>query len=314
MDTVLVTGGAGFIGSNLCEKYIAKGYSVIAIDNLSSGNIQNLKNIIDHKNFTFIKMDIRDKKLFDVFNKYKPNIINHHAAQKSVPYSIEEPKYDLDVNLFGLLNLINLCKEFSIKKFLYVSSGGALSKEIVGNEKSKESDSPQLISPYAINKYAGEKYIEIYSKIYNFSFAILRYGNVYGERQIKDGESGVIPIFIDNIKNNKNSILRTYKDMPRGCTRDYVNVIDVVNANILLTENCCNDVFNIASSIEIPILDIYLKIKNIFNSNMDIMLESERPGDIRRSVLDIAKIENKLSWKPIVDLDTGLKILKNTID
>lgn len=313
-ETVLLTGGAGFIASHIAEQYAEKDYDVVIIDNLSSGKLSNLKKIINKDNVYFQQVDIRNfDEMKKVFEKYKPDIINHHAAQKSVPDSIINPLYDLDINLKGLINLIELAKKFKVKNFISVSSGGALSKEIVDDEKSNETDIPQLKSPYAITKFAGENYLKLYSELYDFSYTILRYANVYGPRQIADGECGVVPIFINNILANKESILMTYDDMPRGCTRDYVYVKDIVKANMLVTENKINGVLNIASGIEIGMLDIYEEIIKVFNSNLPIIKKGPRAGDIKRSVLDNSKAKNLLNWSPKVTLHNGLVLLKESM-
>jgi UDP-glucose 4-epimerase len=314
-NVVLLTGGAGFIGSSIAEEYCNKGYEVVIVDNLSSGNLNNLENIINKKNVHFHNVDITDfLKLKEVFEKYKPNLINHHAAQKSVPASIEDPLYDVNVNIIGFINILVLVKTYKIENFIYVSSGGALSKEIKDNEKSIEIDFPQLESPYAINKYLGEQYLKLFSKLYGFGYTILRYANVYGPRQIADGECGVIPIFINNILENKNSILMTYDDMPRGCTRDYVFVKDIAEVNLMVSEKITNEVINIGSGNEIGILDIYEEIAKVFNSSLGIIKQGPRIGDIKRSVLDNYKAKEILGWQPRTSLIDGLKLLNEYIN
>jgi len=310
--SVFLTGGCGFIGSHLAEAYVKEGYRVIVADNLSSGRIENLDGIKDNSNLVIYNIDIRDQeKLFEIIDKHRPTLINHHAAQKSVPYSVENPIYDVTENLIGLLNLILACQKFPIDNFIYISSGGALSKEIIGDDQSKESDIPQLESPYAITKYAGENYIKIYSNLFNFQYTVLRYGNVYGPRQIKDGECGVIPIFVENAINNVSSILMTYDDMPKGCTRDYVNVSDVVVANILATNKPINDIVNISSAKEVCILDIYNCIQEVFGTSVAISKQGPRLGDVRRSVLNNEKAKKILDWEPRTNLMDGLRNLKN---
>ncbi len=313
--TILLTGGAGFIGSHLAEKYISLGYRVIVIDNFTSGKIENLKLIQNNANFILIDCDIRDySKMEEVFEKYTPKIINHHAAQKSVPYSVENPLIDIDINGVGVLNLVTLAGKYKVENFIYVSSGGALSKNIVGNEKSSENDTPQLLSPYAINKYAGEKYMEIYSNIYGFNYTVLRYGNIYGPRQVIDGECGVIPIFVENILKGKQSTLMTFDDMPKGCTRDYLYIKDAVDVNLLITQKPINDVINVGTGKEVFILDIYNTIQKIFETNVNINIVGPRKGDIRRSVLDCSKAKELLSWVYTVDLEQGIRMLKEYIN
>lgn len=313
MKKILFTGGAGFIGSHIVERYVKMGHQVLVIDNLSSGKLSNLDAIKDESNFKFVNIDICDyNKLKSIFEEFKPQVINHHAAQKSVAHSVENPIYNAKVNDIGLLNLIMLACEFKIERFIYVSSGGALSKEIIGDEKSCEYDKPQLESPYAITKYMGEMYLNIYSKLYDFKWVGLRYANVYGPRQIADGECGVIPIFVNNIMQGKKSVLFTYSDMPRGCTRDYINVHDVVDFNVLVLDesNGLNTVYNIGSGIELPILDIYEKLEDTFNVNLGIDIAGPRLGDVKRSVLNISKAKETFNWEPKISLIDGLKELK----
>ncbi len=312
--TVLVTGGAGFIGSHIVEGYLKKALDVVIVDNLVSGYISNIEHLLSNDRVTFYKSDIRDKEaLKNIFHKHNISIINHHAAQKSVPYSVDEPFYDLDNNIIGLLNLIEMTKINKIQNFIYISSGGALSKEIIDKNISKETDYPQLMSPYAITKFAGENYLKIYSKIYDFGYTILRYGNVYGPRQVAEGECGVIPIFVNNILEKKDSLLTTYEDMPRGCTRDYIYISDVVDINMIVSEKICNDTFNISSGREEYILDIYNVIQEVFQSSQRIIKKPPRVGDVKRSVLDISYVKDVLGWSPKVSLIDGIKLLKDYI-
>ena len=309
--TILLTGGAGFIGSHVLEGYLNKGFKVVVVDNLSTGDMANINQLLE-KGAEFVNVDIRYKdRLVDVFKKYHPEIFIHHAAQKSVPYSVEKPLYDISINIVGTMNLIQLAGEYGIENFIAVSSGGALSKELVGdNDKSKETDMPQLVSPYAIAKFSSEKFLDIYSKKYGFSYTVLRYANVYGPRQIADGECGVIPIFVNDIMAGKQSILMTYPDMPRGCTRDYVFIEDVVTANMMVTEKPLNDVVNIGSGKELAIMDIYEMIIEVFETERNLQVKGPREGDVRRSVLDSQKVYDLIGWEPKVSLREGLEKLR----
>ncbi len=313
MKKILFTGGAGFIGSHIVEKYIELNHEVIIVDNFSSGKMSNLNNVVNSPLCHIENCDITNvEELEKVFIKYQPTVINHHAAQKSVSYSVENPIYNAMINEIGLLNLITLGVKYKIDKFIYVSSGGALSKEILNDEKSCENDIPQLKSPYAITKYCGEHYLRNYSELYGFSWIGLRYANAYGPRQIADGECGVIPIFLNNLFAQKESILFTYEDMPRGCTRDYIYINDIVDFNVLAlnTDKGLNDVYNIGSGIELPILDIYDELIKVFETNIPIRIAGPRLGDIKRSVLDTAKAQRIFGWKPTFTLSTGLNDLK----
>lgn len=313
-ERILVTGGAGFIGSHICERYVQEGHEVIIVDNLSSGKYKNIENLLKQEGVSFYSADImNNKELEGIFKKHRPTVVNHHAAQKSVPYSVENPMQDLEVNIVGLLHLIALTQKFPIRNFIFASSGGALSKEIVGEEKSEESDHPQLVSPYAITKFAGEQYIKLYGNLYGFNFSTLRYANVYGPRQVPDGESGVVPIFVNNILAKRESVLMTYPDMPKGCTRDYVYVSDIVEANVLCLQKKVNDVVNLGSGKEECILDIYHIIRDVFNSDLTIHIKGPRSGDVKRSVLSNQKAKQLLGWEPRISLTEGIEKLKNNM-
>ena len=314
---ILLTGGAGFIGSHIAQMYLNEGYELIIIDNLSSGNMDNIASIIHHPKLTFYQCDIRNKAyLSEIFAKHKPDIINLHAAQKSVPFSVNDPINDLEINGLGFLNLLSLAITHNTKKIIYISSGGVLSKDLISDVLSTENDFPSLASPYAVTKYLGEEYLHIYSKLNDFKWVSLRYGNVYGPRQTADGECGVIPIFINNIKANKPSKLYTYPDMPRGCTRDYIHVFDVVDVNKLVTKtiDVSEEIINVGSGIELPILDIYEAITKVYNSDLPIIICPPRIGDIKRSVLNINKVKKLLKWEPKVSFFEGLKTLEYRSD
>ncbi|MBC1605354.1 SDR family NAD(P)-dependent oxidoreductase [Listeria rocourtiae] len=308
--SVLVTGGAGFIGSHICKMYLSEGYQTICVDNLVSGSEANIVELRNDPAFHFYRVDIGDvEEMEELFKQFRPQIVNHHAAQKSVPYSLENPMYDLDTNLGGLLQVLSLVQKYPIETLLFSSSGGALSKKLEGIEKSTEEDVPQLISPYALTKFAGEQYIKMYSEEYNFNFTVLRYANVFGPKQVPDGESGVIPIFLKNLEEGNVSTLMTYQDMPRGCTRDYVYVEDVVEANRLATNTPLNKVVNIGSGTATAILDIYEQVLKAFSKSEPIHIVGPRPGDIKRSVLDTTIAKKELGWIPKFTLQQGLSEL-----
>lgn len=298
---ILVTGGAGFIGSNIVDSYIESGHDVVVIDDLSSGKIENV-----NPKAKFYQVDIRSLDIPSIIIDEKPDVINHHAAQKSVPQSVEDPILDADINLIGLLNILNSAIKANVKKVIFASSGGALS----GNSQvipAKEVCEPSLISPYAITKYTSEKYLEYYNQTYGINYTVLRYANIYGPRQIAEGECGVLPIFMENIINNQPSTLYTYEDMPKGTTRDYVHVSDICRANILALSHGDNSVFNIGSGNEYYIADIYNILLSISNSKQPLITEKERLGDIRRSALDYSKALQTLNWQPQINLQDGIK-------
>lgn len=298
---IMVTGGAGFIGSHVTDAYIAAGHEVIVVDDLSTGKRENL-----NPQAKFYQLDISAPELEEVFRTERPDMVNHHAAQKSVPKSVEDPVLDAQINVIGLLNVLNLCVKYGVKRFIGVSSGGALAGEHAPIP-TQESDEPSLISPYAISKFVGEKYLHFYSVTHGLTYVSLRYANVYGPRQVRDGECGVIPIFMDNLLADVPSPLFAYADMPRGTTRDYVHVEDIACANVLALTGGDNEVLNIGAGVELYIEDIYYAVEAAVGKQIPLIRKGERVGDIKRSALDATKAQQLLGWKPQVGLEEGLQ-------
>jgi len=297
---ILVTGGAGFIGSNVVDTYINEGHNVVIIDNLSSGNINNI-----NPKAKFYLLDIRSDVIEKVFDLERPDVVNHHAAQKSIPESVEMPALDADINIIGLINILNNCVKYNVKKIIFISTGGAL----YGNAKvvpTKESCEPNMISPYAISKFASEKYLYFYHWLYGLKYTVLRLANIYGPRQVPEGECGVTPIFINNLIIKIPSKLFASKDMPRGTTRDYIYVEDVCRANVLALVKGDNDIFNIGSGKETYTEDLYNILQKITNSYIPLIREMERPGDVKHSALDYSHAKEELGWEPRITLEEGL--------
>ncbi|MGL5042999.1 MAG: NAD-dependent epimerase/dehydratase family protein [Culicoidibacterales bacterium] len=310
---IILIGGAGFIGSHIAEGYVKAGHDVIVVDDLSTGKKENIQHLIDEKKIKLYETSILNyADLEQIFSDFQPEIINNHAAQKSVPNSVEDPVKDNNINILGVFNLIKLAHKYGVKKFISASSGGALSKEItINGEKSKEEDIPQLISPYAITKYASEKYLKLYANMYGFDYIGLRYANVFGPRQAAEGDCGVIPIFVNNILANKPSILMTYDDMPNGCTRDYIYVADLVDFNVKVLDcnDNINDVFNLGLSKEFSIGEIYNGLINAFAVKLPLIKQGPRLGDVKRSVLDCTKVLKALDFSPKVSMEEGISRL-----
>jgi UDP-glucose 4-epimerase len=299
---ILITGGAGFIGSHVADKYIEAGHDVVIVDNLSSGKEENINPLAK-----FYKADIKDKEVLEsIFDSERPDIVNNHAAQKSVPYSVENPIQDAEINIIGLLNVLEACRKYEVKKFIFISSGGSLYGD-TENIPTKEDNPVDMISPYAVAKLAGEKYLNFYNRVHGLKYTVLRYSNVYGPRQIADGECGVLPIFMDNIIDGKDSVLFTYSDMPKGVTRDYVYVKDVAEANLLSIEGGDDKVFNIGSCKEIHIAELFDEIQKVTGTNLKLIKDKERPGDVRRSLLDCAYVKDVLGWEAGTSLEEGIK-------
>lgn len=244
---ILVTGGAGFIGSHVVDAYIEHGYEVVVIDNLSNGKVEHI-----NKKSKFMNIDIiKDKRWLEtIFQEEKFDLVNHHAAQKSVVSSMQNPTFDAHSNIIASLYLLENATRYGVKKFIFISSGGALSND-QNQIPSPEHIQPKFESPYAISKYTIEKYLEFYHTNFGLTYTILRYANVYGPRQTPDGESGVVPIFLRNLLAGKPSVIYTFPDMPRGATRDYVYITDVVEANMLALYKGDNQILNIGTGISL---------------------------------------------------------------
>lgn len=298
---VMVIGGAGFIGSNIVDLYVEAGHDVVVVDNFSSGQHTNV-----HPSARQYNVDIRSADLERVFELEQPEVVNHQAAQKSVPMSVEDPVLDADINIIGLLRVLQLCVRYHVRKVIFSSSGGALAGD-ADQIPTSESYEPVMISPYAIAKYASEKYLYYYSVIHGLKYTVLRYANVYGPRQIADGECGVVPIFLNHLLRDQPSTLFAYADMPKGTTRDYVYVGDVARANLLALTQGDNLVLNIGSGEEMYIEDIYSVIEDIVDKHIPLIHASERVGDVRRSALDGTRARQALGWTPQVSFDEGLR-------
>jgi UDP-glucose 4-epimerase len=308
--TVLLTGAAGFIGSHFAEAYLKAGYRVIGIDDFSTGCWKNLSECKGHPDFVMHTVDITDRDAVQtVMAAERPHIINHQAAQRSVPASVEDPHYDAKVNIIGLLNLLMACKDYPIEHFIFASTGGALAPAPDGERIPDENDKPQMLSPYAITKFASENYIAAYAGLFGFAHTSLRYANVYGPRQVPAGESGVVPIFVENALAGLPSVLYAYDDMPDGCTRDYVHVFDVVAAGMLATEKPANTVLNISTGVELTMAHIYRVLMDVMGLDLPLQRKGPRIGDIRRSVISNARARDMLGWTPKITLQDGLAML-----
>lgn len=298
---ILVVGGAGFIGSHVVDLYINEGHDVVVVDDLSTGKLENInpKAHFYQLNICTDEIALKDLMLSENFD-----IINHHAAQKSVPASVEDPITDAQINIIGTLHLLRNSVECGVKKFIFASSGGVLA----GNRiPSVEKDAPLLLSPYAISKFVVEKYLEFYRNQYDLTYTVLRYANVYGPRQLPQGECGVVSIFLENLLKGKSSKIYTFPDMLEGATRDYVYVRDVAEANLLALNLGDNQIFNIGTGIEITTEYLYKNVQSLLGKDIPIVIESERSGDLKRVALDCSHAMNQLGWKPYVDLFQGLK-------
>jgi UDP-glucose 4-epimerase len=299
---ILVTGGAGFIGSHIVDRLIDEDSKVTVLDNLRGGQVENIQHHLKNRNFRFIRGDIRNFRLLKNLITDTDAVI-HQAAQVSVPESNKDPILTNNVNVNGTLNLLKVCVDFNVKRFVYASSCA-----IYGNPKAlpiREDCPTKPTSPYGVSKLAAEEYVRIFYDIYGLETVCLRYFNVYGPRQAYNQYSGVITQFTNCLE--KNLPLEIFGDGQQ--TRDFIHVQDVVESNLLAlrTEGIGGEAFNIATALPTTInqlADMLLQLTE--KTNLKIKHARPRKGDIRYSVADISKAENKLGYKPRISLKDGL--------
>ncbi len=307
---ILVTGGAGFIGSNVVDGYINAGHDVVVVDDLSSGSVENL-----NPKARFYLSDIRSKEIKKIFEMERPDIVNHHAAQISVPDSVADPANDASINISGFLNIMEAARRNRTKKVIFISSGGAVYGEVKSGGADEETRlSP--FSPYAISKAVAEGYLEFYKNSHGIAFTILRYANIYGPRQVPHGEAGVVAIFMDRLINKLPCTLYHYRDEPNGMVRDYCFAGDIVRANLLALSRGKNEAFNIGTGRPTHTIELFNAIFGAIKKRLpglpvelkDPEKKEARPGDLKRSSLDANKARKGLSWRPMVDLKKGLSL------
>ncbi len=305
---IIVTGGAGFIGSHVVDAYVEEGHEVHVVDNLSSGRMENV-----NSRAQFYNIDVRSPDFKRLIKEVSPEVINHHAAQISVPESVRDPLTDADINIQGFINLLEGAREAKVRKVIFISSGGAIYGD-AEEYPTTEAYNPRPLSPYAISKLTCEYYLHFYRHQYQLDYTVLRYSNIYGPRQIPHGEAGVVAIFMDNILLGKRSLLFHYPDEPMGMTRDYCFVKDVSKANVLALYNGDGEVYNIGTGVGTRTRELY---DLIFCSYVELVGKEPwhlkepqcmpaRGGDIPKSCLVIEKARATLGWSPEVDLRQGI--------
>ncbi|MGZ9235792.1 MAG: GDP-mannose 4,6-dehydratase [Anaerolineales bacterium] len=296
---VLVTGGAGFIGSHVVDGLIQAGHHVSVVDNLwerGGGKLENL-----NPDAHFYKMDIRDPAIAEVFREERPEVICHLAAQHSVKISTEDPVHDANVNILGLINLLQNATRFGVRKIIFSSSGatyGTVEKMPVDENTVQHPE-----SPYGITKMASEPYLRFWKDMYGLDFTILRYGNVYGPRQDPLGEAGVIAIFARQIILNESVRI----DWDGEQQKDYVYVGDVANANRLALTAGDGETYCIAYGQGTSVNTLYQSLVKEVGHEVEIRRAPKRPGDIYLTYFDCSKAERELAWKAEVDLEEGLR-------
>lgn len=293
---ILVTGGAGFIGSNLVDRLIGLGHEVVIVDNLTSGFQRNL-----NPKAKFYKIDIKDRKLSDIFEREKPDVVNHHAAQIDVRKSGEDPVADAEANILGSLNLISNCVRFGVKRVVYASTGGA----IYGDPQYLPADENHPINPisqYGVSKHTVEHYLHLYSIIHGLEYVALRYSNVYGQRQNPYGEAGVVAIFAIQMLTGKRPTIFG----PGDKTRDYTHVSDIVEANIIALKQGENTIYNIGTGVETKDQEIFNTLASVLGYKGKPVYAPLRQGEVYRIALDCTKAKKELRWGPKLSLKQGM--------
>ncbi len=293
---VLVSGGAGFIGSHIVDRLAADGHDVVILDDLSTGHVEHLQ-----PTARFYQMDLHSPWLDELFRIERPEAVVHQAAQASVRRSVEDPVFDAGVNVLGTAALLQASAHHGVRRFLYASTGGALygDADVIPTPE----DYPTLpVSPYGASKLAGEVYLRTFHALHGLSYAALRYANVYGPRQDPHGEAGVVAIFAQRLLSGEPA--RINGDGKQ--TRDFVYVGDVADANARALTSDAVGSFNVGTGIETEITAIFQTLRRLAGSNQPEEHGPPLPGEQRRSVVDARKIEKVLGWKPKTSLEAGL--------
>lgn len=297
MSKILVTGGAGFIGSTLVDKLINQGDQVTIIDSLVSGSLDYLNPRAD-----FWEMDILDPGLAERLQTAKFDVIFHLAAQIDVRQSVANPEFDNRVNVLGGLNIIQAAQASAVKKIIFASTGGAIYGE--AEEIPTSEYAPTYpVSPYGINKLALEKYLNYYYQVFGLNYTVLRFANVYGPRQYKGGEAGVIALFTEAMASDKTCIL--YGDGKQ--TRDFVYVDDVVSALLRAQDIDCRGEINISTAQEVDMWQMIKAIEEAAGKKISLELAPARLGEQRRSALSNRRALETLNWQPRVDFKEGVR-------
>jgi UDP-glucose 4-epimerase len=298
---VLVTGGAGFIGSHVVDSLIEEGHSVVVVDDLSTGKREHV-----HPQARFYEMDIRSPDLDGMFTEERPELVNHHAAQADVRRSVADPSYDAEVNILGSLNLLECARKHGTKEFIYASTGGAVYGE-PAYLPCDENHPLNAICPYGVSKHTVEHYLYLYGQNYGLEYTILRYPNVYGPRQDPFGEAGVVAIFARQMLHGEQVIINGSGEQQR----DFVYVADIVRANILAMDKGEGQIYNLGCGVGTSINELFAIMQGITGYAREPVHGPPKPGETFRIYLDAAKARRELGWEPLVRVETGLR---RTID
>ena len=294
---ILVTGGAGFIASHIADKFIEEGHEVVILDDLSTGFEKNI-----NPKAKFINLKIGDEKVSNLFEEENFDVVNHHAAQMDVRRSVIDPAFDANTNILGTINLLQNSVKHGVNKFMFASTGGAVYGE-QENFPADENHPTVPVSPYGISKLSVEKYLYFYFNEHKLSYTILRYANIYGPRQNPFGEAGVVAIFSAKLLKGERPIINGTGEQ----TRDYVFVVDVVNANILTLRDQESNIYNVGTGIETNVNELYNMLNEIVGKGQEEKHGPAAAGEQMRSVITSQKLFDKFNWKPSTKLIDGLK-------
>lgn len=293
---VLVTGGAGFIGSHIVDRYIQEGYQVVVADNLSTGRRRNV-----HRGARFYRADIRGRWLERVFRRERPAVVSHHAAQMNVRRSVQDPVFDAETNILGTLNVLQLAVRYGVRKVIFASSGGAVYGE-PERLPVAESHPTRPSSPYGISKAVGDEYLRYFKDASGLEFVSLRYANVYGPRQDPDGEAGVVAIFAKKMLLGDQPLINGNGRQ----TRDYVYVDDVVEANVAALSKGARGIYNVGTGKETSVSELFQLLADLINPSIRPAHGPAKKGEQLRISLDSSRLHTELEWEPRVALKDGL--------
>ncbi len=293
---ILVTGGAGFIGSHVADRYVALGHEVAALDNLSTGQRANL-----NPKCRFYEMSLLDPELEETVLQFAPDLISHHAAQVNVRRSVEDPVFDAQVNVLGSIRLFQAAAKARCAKVIYASSGGACYGE-PPHIPADEETPVRPLCPYGASKYAAEKYLELFGDLYGMRTTILRYANVYGPRQDPHGEAGVVAVFSQLLLAGRSP--QIFGDGTK--TRDYVFVQDIVEANVLALAGGDGRVYNVGAGRQVSDDEVYVTVRDALGAKAEAVHTDFRKGEVRHIALDASRLRRELGWKPAVSFEEGM--------